>query len=611
VFRKNKKHQQSSLFDSQFLLPPKMRRQMKASWANTFYQEVFVRIPEEPFAVLYSEEDSRPNAPVNVLIGSDMLKAGFGWSDAELEENIQFDLLVRYALGMNNLNQEVPVLRTLYNFRRRVREYAQETGINLYQETFKAITDEQLTELELKTGWQRMDSTQLLSNIAQMSRLGLVLSVLQKGVSVLPAAENEKWNTDHETYLKPEPQNFCYRVKRDEVAGHLVQVGQLLLELVAVLTQYQASAEIIQLVERVLQDQLLLELVAVLTQYQASAEIIQLVERVLQDLYVTDDEKQVTMRPADEIPGDVLQSPHDPEATYRKKGGKGHKGYVANLSETCDPDNPVQLLTSVQLAPNATDDGQLLADSLAEQSGRGIRIDQITVDGGYTGGTGETACRDHQVQMLPTRIRGRRTASDRWGWEEYTWVLDNDDLPRRVVCPQGQVAMLETGRKGDWLLARFDRTACADCLFYQQQCRVRPNKHKPPTLFVSPRWIQVALLRQGMSPANNVLRAGVESTVRSFKHVFPAGKLPVRGVIRSVMVACCSALMVNCRRVHQYRQQQRQATPERAVIAVTAVPTGLFRPVSWGFWTKMCHFVSHLRAELLHGPYSNFLPQFI
>ncbi len=122
-----------------------------------------MRIPEEPYADLYSEEDSRPNAPVNVLIGAEMLKTGFGWSDAELEKNMQFDLLVRYALGMNNLNEEVPVLRTLYNFRRRVREYAQETGINLYQETFKAITDAQLGVLELKTGWQRMDSTQLMS----------------------------------------------------------------------------------------------------------------------------------------------------------------------------------------------------------------------------------------------------------------------------------------------------------------------------------------------------------------------------------------------------------------------------------------------------------------
>ncbi len=580
MFRKNKKHQQSSLFDSQFLLPPKLRRKMEASWAHTFYHDVFVRISEEPFSVLYSEEDSRPNAAVNVLIGADMLKTGFGWSDAELEENIHFDLLVRYALGMNNLNEEIPVLRTLYNFRRRVREYAQETNINLYQETFKAITDEQLAELELKTGWQRMDSTQLLSNIAQMNRLSLVLSVLQKGMSALPAADIEKWYADHGKYLKPKPQNFCYRIKHEEVAGHLVQVGQLLLELVAVLTQNQADAEIIQMVER-----------------------------VLQDLYVVDDDKQVNMRPTDEIPGSGLQSPHDSEATYRKKGGKGHQGYVANLSETCDPDNPVQLLTSVQLAPNVTDDGQLLAESLAEQSARGITVKQITVDGGYTGETGETACRDHQVQMLPTRIRGRRTAPERWGWEEYTWLLDDDDLARMVICPQGQVAKLDAGRKGNWLLARFDRAACADCLFFNEQCRVKPNKRKPPTLNVNRRWIQVALLRQGMSPANNALRAGVESSVRSFKHVFPTGKLPVRGVIRSAMVACCSALMVNCRRIHQYRQQQRQPTRVYAAVATADGPTSLIRYAFFGLWPKMRHFVANSWLKVPTGSHPVYLVQ--
>ncbi len=577
MFRKNKKHQQSSLFDSLFLLPPKLRREMVDSWAHTFNKVVFVRIPEEPYADLYSEEDSRPNAPVNVLIGAEMLKTGFGWSDAELEKNMQFDLLVRYALGMNNLNDEVPVLRTLYNFRRRVREYAQETGINLYQETFKAITDAQLEVLELKTGWQRMDSTQLMSNIAQMSRLGLVLSVFQKGVSALSSPKQAQWNRDHEAYLGPKPQNFCYRVKRVEVEGHLVQVGYLLLELAEALRRHQASDEITELVNR-----------------------------ALQDLYVIEDGERVTLRPAAEIPGQSLQSPHDPEATYRKKGGEGYQGYVANLSETCDPDNPVQLLTSVQVAPNTTDDGQLLADSLAEQSGRGITVDKMTVDGGYTGETGETACRDHQVQMLPTRIRGRRTAPNQWGWEEYTWLSDDDDLPRLVVCPEGQVAKLEAGRRGDWLLARFDRTACTNCPCYQQQCRVKPYKRKPPTLFVSPRWIQVALLRQGMSPANNALRAGVESTVRSFKHVFPAGKLPVRGVIRSLMVACCSALMVNCRRVHKYRQQQRQPIRERAVVAALAERTGLISSAFFGLWAKMRHFVSHSQAELLSGSYPSY-----
>ncbi len=39
-----------------------------------------MRISEEPFVILSSEEDSRPNAPVNVLIGADRLKTGFSRS---------------------------------------------------------------------------------------------------------------------------------------------------------------------------------------------------------------------------------------------------------------------------------------------------------------------------------------------------------------------------------------------------------------------------------------------------------------------------------------------------------------------------------------------------
>jgi hypothetical protein len=106
-----------------------------------------------------------------------------------------------------------------------------------------------------------------------------------------------------------------------------------------------------------------------------------------------------------------------------------------------------------------------------------------------------------------------------------------------------------------------------------------------------------------MSPANNALRAGVESTVRSFKHVFPAGKLPIRGVIRSVMVACCSALMVNCRRVHQYRQQQRQPIRERTAVAVVVERMGLISHAFFGLWAKMHHFVSRSQANALTGSY--------
>lgn len=49
----------------------------------------------------------------------------------------------------------------------------------------------------------------------------------------------------------------------------------------------------------------------------------------------------VAAKPNEALSAASLQSPDDLEATYREKRGKGYQGYVANLSETCDPENPV------------------------------------------------------------------------------------------------------------------------------------------------------------------------------------------------------------------------------------------------------------------------------
>ena len=81
MFRKNTKHQQPALISAASELPEKQRIRLEKSWASTFYREFFCRIDEEIFAVLYSEVASRPNVPVNVLVGLEALKAGFGWSE--------------------------------------------------------------------------------------------------------------------------------------------------------------------------------------------------------------------------------------------------------------------------------------------------------------------------------------------------------------------------------------------------------------------------------------------------------------------------------------------------------------------------------------------------
>jgi hypothetical protein len=43
--------------------------------------------------------------PINWLVGLETLKAGFGWSDEKLYDHFCFDLQVRYALGIHDLNE--------------------------------------------------------------------------------------------------------------------------------------------------------------------------------------------------------------------------------------------------------------------------------------------------------------------------------------------------------------------------------------------------------------------------------------------------------------------------------------------------------------------------
>ena len=167
MFRKNTRHLQPILISSGNDLPEKHRKRLENSWAEVFTRETFSRSDERPFGVLYVDCPSRPNVPVNVMVGLESLKADFGWSDAELYDRFSYDMQVRYALGYQQLNEGDFDLRSLYYFRERVSRYMQEKGVNLIEQAFEQVTDEQIQVYQLKTGKQRMDSTQIASNIRE------------------------------------------------------------------------------------------------------------------------------------------------------------------------------------------------------------------------------------------------------------------------------------------------------------------------------------------------------------------------------------------------------------------------------------------------------------
>jgi len=233
MFVPNDQHFQTPMFGSINSLPEKLQERLEESWAGDFYREYFVRMDEKPFAVLYSDEPSRPNIPVNVLVGLETFKSGFGWSDAEMYDHFCYDVQVRYALGYRDLSEGHFELRTMYNFRKRVTKHMQETGENLFEQTFEQITDEQVVAFELKTDKLRMDSTMIASNIRETTRVQLLVEVLQRVHRMLDETDQQRYAKEFEPYLKGSSGQYIYHLKGEDIAKHLRRILCVKLEGVA------------------------------------------------------------------------------------------------------------------------------------------------------------------------------------------------------------------------------------------------------------------------------------------------------------------------------------------------------------------------------------------
>lgn len=540
MFRKNERHQQVGLYETVEQLPEKQRLRLEQSWAGTFYRDLFSRIDESLLAKLYSDKASRPNTAVNVLIGMEVLKAGFGWSDEELYDAFLFDLQVRYALGIRDLASGNFELRTLYNFRQRLSRHMQEQGENLLERVFAQVTGEQLAAFGLKTGEQRMDATYIESNIRQMSRLQLLVEILQRVWRMLDEADRATYGALWAAYVEGTAGQFCYRVRKADVLAQLQAVGVLMQRLVGALASKYGQQPAYEMLQQVLSEHFTLQ------GETAQAE--------------------VQVKPNSELSADTLQSPDDREATFRQVGTQNHRGYKANLTETCAPDNPFQLVTCVQVAPNLTDDQQLMREAVPDLQQR-TSLTTLWTDGGFTGQQARDVVRDTAIRQIPTGVRGGSDLTDgRLGWDEFEWELDAEGRAQWVTCPGGQRVPVVPAPH-ERCRAHFEATRCAACALVAR-CRAKPAHSKLRyTLYLTFRRVQVAISRQichaAQGPGRN-RRAAVESLMRSIKHPFGGqrGKLPVRGKVRITLLITASALMVNVRRIWRFRRQATESQPD-------------------------------------------------
>jgi len=227
MFKKNTDHVQKNLFGLFNSLPQALQKDAKQTSQYCFYNLIFCNIAEDIFAKLYSDKKSRPNVPINAMVSSLILMQRNNWTYEQLFEAIKFNILTKFALGLDSLDDIPFCPASLFNFQNRLNDHFEETGENLLELVFDQLTEDQLKTLKLKTNIQRTDSFMAASNIRNYSRLQLLIEMVIRIYRVLSDEDKQRFSEKFQAYINKTSGQYIYHLKASDLPHELEKIGQL------------------------------------------------------------------------------------------------------------------------------------------------------------------------------------------------------------------------------------------------------------------------------------------------------------------------------------------------------------------------------------------------
>jgi hypothetical protein len=517
MFRPNKKHEQIKMFGFLNTLPEKMVREILDSEEYAFYELIFRNIDESNYRNLYSEIDSRPNAPVNCLVSALILKHKKNWSFEELMSSIKFNLLIKVALGVDDI-AEVPFDEsTLYNFQNKLSYYSVSTGVNLMEQTFDQLTASQIKQLGLKTNIQRTDSVMASSNIRSYSRLQLLIEVLLRFWRILDESDKALYSELFSSYINKTSGQYLYKVKPSNV-----------------LSEIEKIAEIYHICQT-----------TILAKYK-DTDFAKIFERVYEE-HFTIVETKIEVKNSKDLGSNCLQSPDDIDATYRSKRGESYQGQVINVVETASPENALNLINDVAVAPNNIDDSQILGERFDKIVEKTPDLKALHNDGAYSNSDNDKKFENAGIEQIQTAIRGKMCDVP----IEISRVYENQF---QVKCPL-QTAIAEFSENK--YRAIFNKEICQSCQ-YSERCPSRKRKNDRIYIFIDEDYLRNKRINRALNlpPELRKIRANVEATMKEFANKMNNHKLKVRGAFKAELFAYSSAIAINFGRIFRYLQPE-------------------------------------------------------
>lgn len=561
MFKKSNKEPQLDAFASVASMlegPAYKQYSDQDHWHNQFREQISLRIDESVFSVLFNNTMGAPNAPVRILVAMMILKESFGWSDSQLFEHCRFNLLVRSALGLFNINDSLPVESTYYLLRKRIYNHQKQNGVDLMEKTFGQITSVQIKEFDVNGSSIRMDSKLIGSNIALFSRYEIIhhtLCMFFNSLDIFAKSRLQITDLEQLTKLAEEESNkTVYRSTREEIKSRLQPIGILIYKILKLYGELKTDH-------------------------------FQLLERVFGEQYKVSEDSQIELRPKEEISSSSVQSPHDPDSAYRNKGDQKVKGYSVNITETCSEEG-LNLITNVIVDKANKPDTAFVEPAIqATIEVTGQSVESVYADGAYQSPANDAFCKD--INMVFTGIQGAES--------KYDLELTADGL---------LVTDVQTGEQMKAVLVKKQKNSKED------RWRIKTPRGY---YYFSQQAIRASHMRRQMKerPLEEMRkRNNVEATIFQLSYTLRNNKSKYRGLIKQKIWTICRCLWINLVRILNFTKQTCQRTPvmaeklailtffsllltfwRRAIRKMIEYGNQLFITLSSNSFSKIFHFI--------------------
>ncbi len=521
MFKKSNKEPQLDAFASvPMMLESSALKQYsdQGHWHNQFHDQVVMRIDETIFSILFNNTTGAPNSPIRTLVGMMILKESFVWSDSQLFEHCRFNLLVRSALGLFNMNDPLPVESTYYLLRKRIYDHQKQTGEDLMGKAFAQITSEQIKEFDVNGRSIRMDSKLIGSNIALFSRYEIIHQTLCMFFKTLDNVEKSTLSlADLEQLEKlatEEPLKTIYRSTREEVRSRLQPIGIISYKLLTLFGNLQNESFL-------------------------------LLRRVFNEQYKVSEDQQIELRLKEEISSSSVQSPHDPDSAYRNKGDQKVKGFSVNITETCSEEG-LNLITNVLVEKANIPDTAFVEPAIqATIEVTGQIVEKAYADGAYQSPANDKCCEN--IDMVFTGIQG---AESRYDLKMTPKGLQVTDIKTGECIQAVLVRKQENSKEDRWRIG----TPNGYYYFGQQAIRTSTMRRE----------------MKGRSLEELHKRNNVEASIFQLGFPLRNNKSKYRGQIKQKMWACCRCLWINFVRILNFTKQLCQRTFKTTFLLVMA-----------------------------------------